>query len=160
MRGRLQFCRRSQATRNRLDPWSLPPRFSLSPSGEPSLAAYSPPAPQLPLGQVLASAPLLVVLAIGSDTVSCLTAPDATTRPRLDGLHVGDLSQRHFRFTCARALGDLKAAFDRNRDGLPRFVPAESKVVDLPSSFPYSQPIDTRVLRRSVPWFARQARGG
>src|SRR5437773_9870584 len=24
MRGRLQFCRRSRATRNRLDPWSLP----------------------------------------------------------------------------------------------------------------------------------------
>src|SRR5437773_3898991 len=34
MRGRLQSCRRSQATRNRLDPWSLP-LASLSPAASP-----------------------------------------------------------------------------------------------------------------------------
>src|SRR2546425_8309923 len=72
MRGRLQSCRRSQATRNRLDPWSLP-LASLSPSGEPSLAAYSPPAAQTSRRQM--QPPVLV-----PDQSGCFNMTDIESR--------------------------------------------------------------------------------
>src|SRR3989442_5110700 len=75
MRGRLQFCRRSQAMRNRLDPWSLPLALSLAQRRALTPSVFCAPHRNTPLDKVSRARRILVVLAIGWDPPPAAEAP-------------------------------------------------------------------------------------